>query len=377
MILNTNCRHFPGDRPCSFNKNFGTMCNDCINYKPVGFKILIIKFDASGDVLRTTSLLQALKKKYPNSHITWFTKRNAQPIFFNNPFVDEILILENHDTVSKLLALEFDLLIHPDASTQSGAFASWIKAKNKKGFYLDKKGKIQPFDEAAVEWLELGAFDQKKKVNLKTYQQILHEICGLEYEKGEIVLSLSEDEKKFAEDFSAQHDLKKYKKIIGLNTGAGSRWQYKQWGIQQFVHLIQMINGYSSDIGILLYGGEDEKEKNTYLASQFPFIIDTGAENSLRQFFSLVDLSDIFITGDTLGLHAATAFRKKIICLFGPTSSNEIEDYGRITKISPQTDCLVCYKMRCDFSPSCMDLISAEMVFDSLKEAMSLGSESN
>ncbi|MFA6598602.1 MAG: glycosyltransferase family 9 protein [Ignavibacteriaceae bacterium] len=367
MILKTDCQHFPGDRPCSFNKNFGTMCNNCQSYKPVGFKILIIKFDATGDVLRTTSLLHALKEKYPDSHITWFTKKNAQPIFFNNHLVDDVFIVENSDTVSKLLALEFDLLIHPDASAQSGAFASWINAKNKKGFFLDKKGKIQPFDNAAIEWLELGAFDQKKKLNSKSYQQILHEICGLEYEKGEIILSLNEEEKEYAEEFSTRHKLKKFKKIIGLNTGAGSRWQYKQWGIQQFVQLIQMIHIYSNEIGILLFGGDDEKERNSYLANQFPVVIDTGSGNTLRQFFSLVDLADIFITGDTLGLHAATALKKNIICLFGPTSSNEIEDYGRITKITPQMDCLVCYKMRCDFSPTCMDLISVQMVFDTLK----------
>ena len=367
MILKTDCQHFPGDRPCTFNKNSGTMCNDCQNYKPIGFKILIIKFDATGDVLRTTSLLHALTKKYPGSHITWFTKENAKPIFLNNPFVDEVLILENNDTVSKFLALEFDLLIHPDASAQSGAFASWINAKTKKGFFLNKKGKIQPFDNAAFEWLELGAFDQKKKINSKSYQQILHEICGLDWEKGEIVVSLNEKEKKFAAEFSMRHDLKKFKKIVALNTGAGSRWQYKQWGLPQFVDLIKMMNASSNEIGILLYGGIDEKERNSFLADQFPFVIDTGSENSLRQFFALVDLSDVFITGDTLGLHAATALKKKIICLFGPTSANEIEDYGRITKLAPQMDCLVCYKMRCDFSPCCMDLISVQMVFNALK----------
>jgi len=367
MILRTDCQHFPGDRPCTFNKISGTMCDDCSNYKPIGFKILIIKFDAVGDVMRTTSLLHALKKKYPQSHITWFTKKNAQPIFFNNPLVDEVLVLEDSGTVPKLLALDFDLLIHPDASAQSGAFAAWVKAIDKKGFYLNLKGKIQPFNEAAVEWLELGAFDQKKKVNQKSYQQILHEICGLDYEKGEIVLCLHEDEKKFASEFSVKYNLKKFKLIVGLNTGAGSRWQYKQWGVQQFVHLIERIKEYSNDIGILLYGGEDEKERNSFLAEKFPSVIDTGSNNSLRQFFALVELSDVFVTGDTLGLHAATALDKKIVCLFGPTSSNEIEDYGRITKITPPLDCLVCYKMRCDYSPTCMDLISVEMVFDALK----------
>lgn len=367
MILKTDCKHFPGDRPCIFNKISGIMCNDCGNYSPTGFKILIIKFDATGDVLRTTSLLHALKKNYPESHITWFTKKNAQPIFANNHLVDEVLTLESSETLPKLLAMKFDLLIHPDASPQSGAFAALITAIEKKGFYLDQKGKIQPFNDTAIEWLELGAFDQMKKKNKKTYQQILHEICELDFEKGEIVLALSDDEKKFANQFSEKYNLNKFKLIVGLNTGAGSRWQFKQWGLQQYTELIQKIQKRSDEIGILLFGGEDEKERNNILVEQFPTVINTGADNTLRQFFALVDLSDVFITGDTLGLHVATALHKKILCLFGPTSSNEIEDYGRIAKISSKLDCLVCYKMRCDFSPNCMDSISVDKVFDSIQ----------
>jgi ADP-heptose:LPS heptosyltransferase len=63
-----------------------------------------------------------------------------------------------------------------------------------------------------------------------------------------------------------------------------------------------------------------------------------------------------------MALHVATALRKKVVCLFGPTSANEIEDYGRIIKIQPEMSCLVCYKMDCDFMPHCMGSISSDMV---------------
>jgi ADP-heptose:LPS heptosyltransferase len=76
------------------------------------------------------------------------------------------------------------------------------------------------------------------------------------------------------------------------------------------------------------------------------------------------------ITGDTMALHAATALKKKVICLFGPTSSNEIEDYGRVRKIVPNMDCLVCYKQNCDFVPNCMDSISADTINKSINETI-------
>ena len=63
MILKTDCRHFPGDRPCRFNKESGQTCPDCPHYARHGTRILVVKLAALGDVLRTTVLLPGLKEK--------------------------------------------------------------------------------------------------------------------------------------------------------------------------------------------------------------------------------------------------------------------------------------------------------------------------
>lgn len=122
----------------------------------------------------------------------------------------------------------------------------------------------------------------------------------------------------------------------------------------------------NKDLGILIFSGEDEVDRNNELIKLFPTLVNTGSMNSLRQFFSLMDRPDIILTGDTLALHTATALKKKGICFFGPTSSAEIEHYGRIKKISAEMDCLVCYKPECDFNPNCMDLISSDMIYEAI-----------
>ena len=362
MILKTDCRLFPGDRPCIPNKQEGIKCDNCNYYSPVEFKILIIKLDAAGDVLRTTSLLHALKEKYKTSHITWLTKRNSIALFKNNKLVDEVVEFESPALLARLQTEQFDLLIHPDASPTSCALASVVKAKDKRGYTLNAKGKVIPCNDDAVEWLEMGAFDEYKKKNKKSYQQILHEIAGVEYKKGEIIINLSQSELEFKNDFRLKNNLDQYKHLIGLNTGASMRWQLKQWRAEGYQELITKLNS-QKDIGILLYGGPEEAGRNEQIKSLFPNVIDTGTSNSLREFFALLDLADIVITGDTLALHAATALKKNIICVFGPTSHNEIEDYGRIKKVIPEMDCLTCYKPVCDFVPNCMDLISSDDIY--------------
>jgi heptosyltransferase-2 len=369
MILKTDCRHFPGDHPCVYNKFQGIMCDNCSYYSPVGFKILIIKLDATGDVLRTTSILHAIKDKYPESHITWLTKRDSKDIFLNNKFVDNVIFLEDPALNSRLLAETYDLLLHPDTSPASAALATAANSKMKKGYILNELGKVVPVNENGIEWIEMGAFDQFKKKNTKTYQQIIHEVLDLVYKKGEIIINLDNNEAEIRNRFKIKNNLSKYDFLVGINTGASHRWRLKQWRSEGFMELISVLNK-KNNIAILLYGGKEEEEKNLALKLKFSNVIDTGSNNTLREFFALVDVCDIMITGDTMALHAATALKKKVVCLFGPTSYNEIEDYGRIKKVIPDLECLVCYKQDCDFVPNCMDKITTEMIISKIDECI-------
>jgi heptosyltransferase-2 len=111
------------------------------------------------------------------------------------------------------------------------------------------------------------------------------------------------------------------------------------------------------------------RNKEIMEGSKVP-LIDTGHKNTPREFLSLLNLCDLVVTGDTLAMHAAVALKKKVIALFGPTSSSEIELYGRGKKIIPDMDCLCCYKETCDKHPNCMENISPDTVFQAVKELL-------
>ena len=362
-ILKYDCLYFPGDRPCKPHKETGVTCDECDQYKSIEQKIIIIKLDALGDVLRTTSILHALKKKNPGSFISWFTRKNSKDLFINNDLVNEVLIYEDMSSTMRMEIEEYDIVINLDPSANCAAIASVAKGKTKYGFGLDSKGKVYPFNKEAEEWFKMGAFDNLKKQNKKSYQQIIHEICNLEYEKGEILIELTENEHKFENNFIKEKNLDRFEFIIGINAGASDRWQFKKWRLEGYAELIDLLSK-KYNCGILLFGGKDEIETNSVLMKVSKNVINTGENNSLREFFSLVDITDLFVTGDTLALHTASALKKKVVCLFGPTSHTEIEDYERITKVIPELDCLVCYKNTCDFRPNCMEMISSETVYD-------------
>lgn len=361
MILKYDCKFFPGDRPCKYHKAEGVLCDSCGYYSPVGKMILIIKLDAIGDVLRTTSILHSLKKKYSESSINWLTKANAVDLLKNNDFVDRILVYENSHTITDLSLIKYDLVINLDPSPVSSSLASFANANAKIGFGLDEKGKVYPFNKEAVEWFEMGAFDSLKAKNTKTYQAVIHEICSLEFEKGRIIFNLTDEEKLNAKKFYNYNKLSEYKKVIGINAGASERWEFKKWRKEGYVELMKSLSE-KYKCAFLLFGGRNEIELNKQLVKECENVFDTGSNNSLREFASYVGLCDVLVTGDTLALHTATALEVPSVCIFGPTSYAEIENYGLVKKVYPEMDCLVCYKNKCDFVPNCMEKVSAEMV---------------
>ncbi len=74
------------------------------------------------------------------------------------------------------------------------------------------------------------------------------------------------------------------------------------------------------------------------------------------------------MTSDSLAVHVAAARKVPAVVLFGPTSSHEIELYGRGAKIAPEMDCLCCYLPVCDEVPHCQALIDPTTVFDAVQQ---------
>jgi len=350
MIFYQDCRHIRWDRPCKFHKEYGVHCKECSYYDKIGFKILIIKLAAVGDVLRTTSILHGLKEKHKDSHITWVTRTAAFPLFENNNLVDAILDC-SAESLLRMQSETYDLVFNPDSSPKSAILATLAKGKLKRGFGYNEKGHVYPFNKEAQKWFEMGLFDDIKKANIETYQKIISNIVGISSSGCDIIFNLNEGEKALAKSFAEKHGVSKEDLVIGLNTGAGGRWQKKKWTREGYLVLIRLIQKELKGCKILLYGGPEETERNRYLMEKENGLIDTGCDNTLREFSALLDLCDILVTGDTMALHIALALNKKVIALFGPTSQAEIELYGRGKKLFANMDCLCCYRPTCEGLP--------------------------
>jgi heptosyltransferase-2 len=382
MSYKQDCIYFLSDRPCVYHKkDKKIVCDTCKYYTPINKKILIIKLSALGDVVRTTSVLKPLKIKYKNSKILWVTEDNAVEVLYNNPYVDEII---PYSQAYQLYNSHFDILINLDLDIRALRLTKNLSADKKFGFFLNENNEIICSNEPAEKWFEISHNDVLKRQNEKTYQQYMMEILefkNLSPKDYPIIINLTKEEKKFAEEFAKKFSITKNDLVIGINLGGGDKWQKKEYPVEQTVELIKLLvqsselrvkkvktKNKNTGVKVLLFGGEKEEERNKKIVSLVnnPLLIDTGCKNTLREFFSLINLCDILVTSDTLALHVALALNKKVVVLFGPTSYNEIELYGLGKKIVSPVKCVVCYNRTCDKKPDCMQLIKPKDIYDTI-----------
>lgn len=369
MDIKTDCKYYLAYKPCKFHKQDERLCEDCKDYLPIKTRIIIIKLDALGDVLRTTSILPALAEKYPQCEITWVTKKNAFSLVLGNKYIDRLLAIEEN-YLQYIQTEHFNLGICLDADPQSASVLNLVDADKKLGFVTEKTGKVVPVSQQADTWWKMGVNDKMKRENRLSYQKHIYDICGLDTEIKRPQIVVGEKALAIADDFGRKHKLNSYKKIIGVNSGGGTRWQYKKWILEYYIEFIRLIKQKHPDYGILLFGGPEEEKMNQTIMQNIPdLLIDTGCNNSIKEFSALIGLTDLFFTSDSLGMHMSVALNIATVVIVGPTSPWELDVYDKVEIIyNKEMPCIACYKATCDFTENCMNSLKPDFVFNKVEK---------
>ncbi|MFA5072276.1 MAG: glycosyltransferase family 9 protein [Nitrospirota bacterium] len=339
------CRFYRGHIPCKFHKLSGEVCETCGHADELRERILIIKLGAIGDVIRTTPLLRKLKELYPHAEITWLT---YSPDIVPKDWVDTILDFSLQNIVW-LEGQQFDWLINLDKDREAIALAERLSARQKTGFKMNHFGKCIPISNKAEKqkWLT-GLRDDLNKSNTRNYMEEIFSLCGYDFTGEEYILSVPKHD-------AALFDTSK--KIVGLNTGCGSRWPTRLWPEKNWEMLARLL--HDQRYKPILLGGPQEEEKNIRLSQA------TGAlycrTPSLNAFIGIVNSCDVIVSQVTMAMHVAIALKKHLVLLNNIFNKHEFYLYGRGDILEPSLDCLGCFKQQYDQRckvKNCMELIS-------------------
>ncbi|MCB0364750.1 MAG: glycosyltransferase family 9 protein [Bdellovibrionaceae bacterium] len=331
--------------------------------------MLVVHLEALGAVVRATSILPSIKRKCPQSQITWVTQAPAHHLLANNPYVDRILTTSASDLLA-LSALHFDFAFVVDKSLKAGGVLHRVTYDHLFGFQVDREtGVIMPASEAARELWELGLDDHRKFfVNKKPETQLMIEALELgPYRRDPYVIRLSDVETREV-SFRRAAWAPQGEILVGINTGCSPTIPYKKLSIERQRELVANLIKVSG-IRVVLLGGPEDDERNRLIGVGYPVIQSpTGA--GLRDGLVSTAACDIVVSGDSLGMHMAIALGKWVVAWFGPTCAHEIDLYDRGVIVHTGVRCGPCWKRSCNRSEMCYDRVALNDLLSGVRKGI-------
>ena len=333
-------------------------------------RILIFNVNWLGDVLFSSATLRNIRRNYPQSYIGCVIPSRCYPILKGNPYLDEIIIFDEHDRhrgvleklnfIRLLKEKNFDIVFLLHRSFSRALICRLAGIKQRIGYYTKKRAflltkKIMPAPKDSLHRIDYY-LDLIEKAGLRVEDRYL-----------DFFFTLSDEEE--VNSFFKKNSIKPDDLVVAINPGGNwmpKRWKPDAWA-QLADKLINEINAkiiITGSISDLLLARQIKGRMQ-----QVPFIA-CGVFN-LKQLGALASKVKLFISSDTGPLHIANAVgAKKIIAIFGPTAPRITGPYpsGNVIVLQKDIGCSIpCYKVNCEDN-RCMQAVSPEEVLMQVKK---------
>jgi heptosyltransferase-3 len=282
-------------------------------------KILVIKLRHLGDVLLTSPVFNALQKHLPNASIDAYINLDSFPMLEGHPAISELIgydrkwkkknvltrLLHEIKLLWKIRKKGYDLVINLTEGDRGVIAARISGAKIRVGLSPKGKWKRSFLTHIAKNCPSLRHTVEK---NLDLLRRI--GIFPLPPERN-LTFILQKKDREIVEKVTLG------KPFILLHPT--SRWRFKCWPVAKMHALAKALT--TSGHTLVLTASDDpvEKEMAEEIAKDLN-VINLAGKVSLKELAALIEASRLLISVDSLPLHLASAFKRPLIVLFGPTS---------------------------------------------------------
>lgn len=350
--------------------------------------ILIVKLSAIGDVVHTLPSLAALRKLYPQAHITWVIEEAAADLIKDHPHLDRVLIsyrkrwlkdIKNQPvkTVKEIMRFiktlrdrRYDLVIDFHGLLKSSLIVFLAAARRKLGYdsmqelsglFLTEKIPEDMAKHAVDRYLDLVRYLGRQNTigqdGASTPTRVVEE------EHGEVEFLIPSGEK---EEGRVEQLLKAYNLTSGrfVVVNPAALWDTKRWEDEGFARLgEQVIREYGLPV---VFTGAGEKEIEGIQALMSVPSLNLAGKTTLRELACLYRHAALLLTTDTGPMHIAAASGTPVVALFGPTDPRRTGPYGRGHKVlRREMQCSPCFRKECP-TRECMRGLQVEEVLQAV-----------
>jgi heptosyltransferase-3 len=334
-------------------------------------KILVIKLRQLGDVLLTGPVFSALKSRMPAAQIDAYVYSESIPMLDGHPSLHECIgydrswkkgsfyqrILNELRVLRRIRAGRYDLVINLTEGDRGAVAAKISGAKIRVGF--DPKG---------------SGLKGKKKLYthvVKNCPSLRHTVERNLDAVRRIGIFPAQNER----DLSLHIPDTDLKKMWGL-AGSGfilihptSRWRFKCMPVEKMRTLAEILVSRGHSLVFTSGPDKDELAMIQEISGAVP-CLDLAGKVTLKELAALIELSAQVICVDSLPLHIASALKKPVLAIFGPTSDVTWGPWRNPAAqiVSQNFSCRPCHQDGCGGSKrsECLTTLSVETVLHAL-----------
>lgn len=289
-------------------------------------RVCIVMMSAVGDVVHVLPVIHAIKRQYPDAHITWVLQPGPAALVRGHPMVDDIVLFDRGkgvagflETRAQLHTRRFDVVLNLQVYFKAGVITAFTHAPVKLGFDL---ARARDFN-----WLFTS-----DRVRARAMQHVqdqyfeFTEWLGIPHEPVTWELGPWNDaERAWQREFRARFDRPIAPIVVATSKGQKD-WLPERWA--------QVCDALAGDFGLqpVLVGGRSPRElqaERVILERAHRKPASALGQGGLRGLVGIFDAAALVLSPDTGPLHISVALDRPVVSLIGYSNPKRVGPYRK------------------------------------------------
>jgi heptosyltransferase-3 len=335
-------------------------------------RILVIATRQIGDVLLTTPMIQAARRRWPQARIDVLGFAGTLGMLRGQPFVHELIEVQPRAGWRAALALlrrlwrRYDLALITQQSDRAH-FYGLIAARMRSGLVPERR---------SISWWKRLLLRHAVTIDDDGTPTVQEKLALLDPWRQDA--ARPEVAPPPGEPLPAE--IERQLAAAPVVVHVPSMWPYKQWPMRYFREVIQALLARGHQVLLTGSGSEVDQAQLAEVrdAGAPPALIDVSGRLSLPQVTTLLSRAALYVGPDTSITHLAAAVGTPSVTVFGPTNpvrwgpwprgaqpgeawvrKQPRQQVGRVIMLQAEQDCIACGRAGCydarDSRSACLD----------------------
>lgn len=330
-----------------------------------------------GDAVMCLPALQALRARFPESHIAVMARPWVADLYRDEPFCDEVIEYDaprGWKGIGRKLAAakvlrrgQFDCAILLQNAFEAALLTWWARIPVRIGYDLDGRGVMLT---SRIPVPKAGEIPVHQRFY---YLELLKRagLIGSYSPESPVAFTSTQTARRRGVARFQAYGVES--RVVGVSPGAAFGGA-KRWLPERFAQAAIQV-AKAEDATVAIFGTAEEAAIGAQVAEAVAQnevrVVNLAGKTKLRDFIDMAAACNLFLTNDSGTMHVASAMGVPTVAIFGPTDETATGPAGnRYRILRHPVECAPCHLRECPIDHRCMTRMTAEEAANAAAELL-------